>query len=194
MGIQCGLNGLRQGDRDFKFNQRIRTCTVGIERQIWLYLCAQFETVFLMWQKDDQWATGFPVSIPNEASGLGWTERKTYFKRKIERWCCFLAWDIGYPRPMRWLGICFYSARWKSSLKLWWFGWDIPGCLEETALLYHISRRACMSGHRVVVCSRIYGVLGRSSEQPVLWKVHRSIPTYWERSRLRSDWASTSIL
>ena len=30
--------------------------------------------------------------------------------------------------------------------------------------------RAC-PGHRVVVCSRIYGVLGRSSEQPVLWKV-----------------------
>lgn len=70
---------------------------------------------------------------------------------------------------MTW-NLLFYSAR-RSNLKLWWFGWDIPGCLEEIALLHHVSRRACMSGHRVAVCSRIHGVLGRSSEQPVLWKV-----------------------
>ena len=62
--------------------------------------------------EDDPWAAGCPVSILNEASGLGWTERKTYFKWKIERWwCCSLGWDIGYPRPMDWRGICFFIQR-----------------------------------------------------------------------------------
>ena len=31
--------------------KRTRTCTVGIEGQICLYLCSQLETVFLTWQK-----------------------------------------------------------------------------------------------------------------------------------------------
>lgn len=172
MGIQCGLNGLRQGDRDFKFNQKNQ----DLYSRHWasdmtLPVCSIWDCLSHV-AEDDQWATGFPVSILNEASGLGWTERKTYFKRKIERWCCFLAWDIGYPRPMNWLGICFFIQRGE---KVTWNFDDLVGIYLAAwrRLLYSIispEGHAC-PGHRVVVCSRIYGVLGRSSEQPVLWKV-----------------------
>ena len=30
-------------------------------------------------------------------------------------------------------------------MKLWKFGWDIPGCLEEVTVLHHVSKRAYIS-------------------------------------------------
>ena len=173
MVIQCGLNGLRQGDGDFKFNQRNQDlCSRhwGSDMTI---------PVFSAWDclphvaEDDQWATGCPVSILNEASGLGWTERQTYSKWKTGRlWCCFLGWDIGYPRSMDWLGICFFIQRGE---EVTWNFDNLVGIYLAVwrRLLYCIMSpegRAC-PGHRVAVGSRIHGVLGRSSEQPVLWKV-----------------------
>lgn len=153
--------------------KRTRTCAVGIEGQIWLYLCLQLETVFLMWQKmtNGQLAL-LSLYLMRQVAWGGQKERHISNGKQEEVWCCFLGWDIGYPRSIDWLGICFFIQQGR---EVTWNFDDLVGiCLAVwRRSLYSIMSpegHAC-PGHRVVVGSRIHGVLGRSSEQPVLWKV-----------------------